>query len=191
MEASYREPVDYNTLFRIAEAAAYEIVSPSARSNLIDQISADAVEQYVRAVAAGDEIENPYGWIKTTARRRAIDSIRKWERDKKATRALDIDPRMDDYYMNTISRRLLDVIDGGEDNPGEVVVERAWIAELIQIAYPDDTTNRDIAIACLVEGSRPRDIADDFGMSAKVIGNRLVRIRQRLRATLPAVTSRF
>ena len=190
MEPSFQEPVDYGALFGIAEAAAYEIVSPSARSNLIDQIAADSVEQYVRAVGAGEEIENPYGWIKTTARRRAIDSIRKWERDKKATRALDVDHRMDDYYMNTISQRLLDVIDGGEDNPGEIVVERAWIAELIQIAYPDDKTNRDIAIACLVEGSKPRDIADDFGMSAKVIGNRLVRIRERLRSTLPAVDSR-
>ena len=76
-------------------------------------------------------------------------------------------------------------------DPGDVVVLREWIAELIEIAYPDDTTNRDIAIACLVEGSRPRDIADDFGMSAKVIGNRLVRIRQTLRATLPAIDSRF
>ncbi len=189
MDTSAQTPVDYEALLRIANAAAYEIVSPSARSNLIDQIGATAVEQYVKTINAGIEIRNPYGWIKAAARKRAIDAIRKWEREKKATRALDADPDIDDYYMNTISLRLLEVLDGGEDNPADIVVVRSWIAELIDIAYPDDPVNHDIAVACLVEGSRPRDIADDFEMPAKVIGNRLVRIRQRLRETLPAVTA--
>jgi DNA-directed RNA polymerase specialized sigma24 family protein len=186
MDTSDLPPVDYHELFRIAEAAAYEIVSPSARSNVIDQIAADALEQYVEAIDAGVEIRNPYGWVATTARRRALDTIRKWERIKKATKRLDPDPAVQEYYMNAVSLRLHAALDENAADPADIVAEREWIAELIQIAYPDDPVNRDIAIACLVEGSKPRDIADDLGMSAKVVGNRLVRIRERLRETLPA-----
>jgi DNA-directed RNA polymerase specialized sigma24 family protein len=186
VDASDQTPVDYEALLRIAEAAAYEIVSPSARSNLIDQIAADALEQYVEEVNSGTEIQNPHGWVATTARRRALDTIKKWERIKKATRRLDAEPEIDDYYMNEISLRLDQALDKHVTDPASIVVEREWITELIEITYPDDAVNRDIAVACLVEGSRPRDIADDFGMSAKVIGNRLVRIRERLRDTLPA-----
>ncbi len=186
MDTTDLPPVDYHELLRIAEAAAYEIVSPSARSNVIDQIAADALEQYVEAVKSGVEIRNPHGWVATTARRRALDTIKKWERVKKATKRLDAEPEIHDYYMNEIALRLHAALDENAADPADIVAEREWIAELIQIAYPDDPVNRDIAIACLVEGSKPRDVADDFGMSAKVVGNRLVRIRKQLRDTLPA-----
>ena len=186
MTSPDQDLVDYEALLRIAEAAAYEIVSPSARSNLIDQIAADALEQYWEAVNSGVDIRNSHGWVATTARRRALDTIRKWERIKIATRRLDAEPEIDDYYMKEISRRLNQALNEHVADPASIVVEREWISELIEIAYPDDALNRDIAIACLVEGSRPRDVAEDFGMSAKVIGNRLVRIRERLRETLPA-----
>lgn len=73
---AFTSRTDYYALFGIVETAAYEIVSPFARSHLIDLVAADAAEQYIGAVGAGEKVDNPHGWIKTTARRRAIDSIR-------------------------------------------------------------------------------------------------------------------
>ena len=57
--------------------------------------------------------------------------------------------------------------------------------ELIDAAFPEVSTNRRLAVACLVEGAKPREVADEFGMKAKVIGNRLVRIRAKLLDKLP------
>lgn len=185
-----REPVDLAKLLRIAEATVFETVSPSAKSNLTDQIAADAVEQYLLAVDAGQEIRNPYGWIKVTARRRALDAVDAWERHKKATIAVDDESSgTNDYVSFAIRSSVLRAIESDNADPGSLVVEREWLREVISRAYPDSRQNREIAIACLVEGARPREVATEFGMTPKALGNRLVRIRQRLRDEVGASTS--
>ena len=157
--------VDHAELLRIAEGTVYEIMSPSARSHLTEQVAADAIEQYLRAVANGQEIHNPNGWIKVTAQRRAIDAARVWQRRKKADVAIHDDER---WAVDEFARSVRDVVsralDPGAEDPAEFVVEREWLAALIEEAYPDDDANRAIAVACLVEGSRPRDVAEIFGM---------------------------
>jgi DNA-directed RNA polymerase specialized sigma24 family protein len=175
-------PADYAELLRIAEGTAFEICTPSAQSNhLAQQIAADALLQYEAALNSGEVIHNPHGWIKVTARRRAIDAIRKWQRDKKATQPFESGFGSDGAHVDWMRDQLFHVIN---DDPGDFIVEKIWIAELIDIAYPDDPINRDLAKACIVGGLRPRDVADEFGMTPKVVGNRLVRIRERLRDTL-------
>ena len=172
--------VDYEKLLAIANAAVFEMVSPSAKSNLTDEIAAKAVEQYLAAVSAGQQIENPYGWIQVTARRRAIDAVRKWERHKIDT--VRLDAREDgELYVGTVTRLMRSGLEGDFGDPAQAVVAREWVVHLIDTVFPDDEVNRHIAMACVVGKARPRDLVDELGLPNKVIGNRLVRIRERLR----------
>ena len=172
--------VDYEKLLAIANAAVFEMVSPSAKSNLTDDIAAKAVEQYLAAVAAGQQIENPYGWIQVTARRRAIDSVRKWERHKIDTVRIGT-RETGGLYVGSVTQQMSSALEGDFGDPAQAVVAREWIADLIDTVFPDDEVNRRIAMACVVGEARPRDLVDELGLTNKVIGNRLVRIRERLR----------
>jgi DNA-directed RNA polymerase specialized sigma24 family protein len=179
--------VDHDGLFGIAYAAVYELVSPSARSNLTEQIAADTIEQYLKAVDSGEEIHNPHAWVQIRARWRALDAMRQWKRRKERTRSLD-EERQDDgqpAYLSMLSRSLRNAIRREDGDPASIVVEREWIRGLIEATFPDDPTNRRLAIACLVEGAKPREVAEDFDMDAKVISNRLGRIRAKLLDELP------
>ena len=90
---------DYRSLLGIARAAVFEIATPSAHSNITDVIAAQAVEQYFVAMQRGDDIHNPHGWVTVAARRRAIDAMRKWSREKKRNHRVDVDDRSAALYM--------------------------------------------------------------------------------------------
>jgi DNA-directed RNA polymerase specialized sigma24 family protein len=172
--------VDYQRLSGIAYGTVFDLISTSARFNVADQIAADTVEQYLEAVAGGKEIHNPYAWVKIRAGWRAIDEMRRWERRKKRTRAIDGHQPNDQDFGDTLDYAVTITTGQDGDDPARIVEAQEWVRELIDAAYPDDSTNRRLAVACLAEGARPRDVAEDFDMDAKVIGNRLVRIRAKL-----------
>ena len=113
--------------------------------------------------------------------------MRKWQWEKKRTRAYPAAEVDHDADTHVAGLEAAIRSASGEDGrtPSSIVASREWIRELIYGAYPEDTVNRQLAIACLVEGAKPREVADDFDMDAKVIGNRLVRIRGKLLAELP------
>ena len=52
-----------NELHAVAMAAVRETASPSAQSNLVEEVAALAMEQYLAALAGGVEIDNPFGWF--------------------------------------------------------------------------------------------------------------------------------
>ena len=166
-------------LLEIARATAYEIASQSARSNITDGIAAKAVEQYLVAIDSGEEIRNPHGWIRTTARRRAIDAMRKWSRDKKRRVRLDVQDVRDDPYLTNLSNNLLRAVDEGSTQ----TESRLWLDELINSTIPDPT-NRTIAVRCLVDGDKPGEVAGDLGLDAASVSSRLARIKERLRSEI-------
>ena len=129
MDPAAETPVDHLGLFEIAHAAAYEMVSPSARTNLTEQIASDTVEQYLQAVASGEKIHNPYAWVQIRARWRTIDAMRGWQRRKERTRSLDAEPGKDhgDGYISMLSRSLRRAIDRPDDDPARIVTEREWL----------------------------------------------------------------
>jgi DNA-directed RNA polymerase specialized sigma24 family protein len=192
MDARPNSTVDYERLFQIAYRTAFSLISTSARYNVADQIAGDTLEEYLRADAAGEEIRNPYGWIRVRAGWRALDEARRWQRRKLRTRPMQ--PFEADEGEDREFADLLEWVVGSSGerfdfgDPEVFVVGKEWVRELIEAAYPEDSTNRRLAIACLVEGARPREVADEFGMDAKVIGNRLVRIRAKLREVLEQTT---
>lgn len=177
---------EYRRLLGVTRAAVYDELPPSAAPNIGDQIVSETIEQYLQALQAGKEIRNPFAWVPQRARWRAMDQKRKWTREKKRTRAYNADERDEhtDALLAEIGQAIRSA--GGEDDrtPSSLVASREWVRELIYGAYPTDTTNRQLAIACLVEGAKPREVAEEFDMDAKVIGNRLVRIRAKLLAQL-------
>ncbi len=184
MDPAGETAVDHQRLIEIANATVYGMVSTSARTNLTEQIASGTVEEYLEAIASGEEIHNPYAWVQIRARWRTIDAMRKWQRRKLRTRAID-DPNTQ-FYMENLGAELGRAIAEAGDDPARVVEAAEWVRELIETTFPDDSTNRRLAIACLVEGAKPREVADEFDMDAKVISNRLGRIRTKLIDELPA-----
>ncbi len=175
-------PDDYQRLIGVATAAVYEKISPSAVANVADQIVSDTIEQYLQAVDAGKEIHNPFAWVQQRARWRAIDQMRQWQREKNRTRFYDAEEgdEQANAQVTAITGSIRHAAGEHGQTPSTIVTSREWIRELIYGAYPTDTVNRQLAVACLVEGAKPREVTDEFDMSAKVIGNRLVRIRSAL-----------
>ncbi len=170
---------DYSALLGIATAAVFEISSPSARSNITDAIASRAVEQYLETVERGNEIRNPHGWIQVTARKRAIDAMLKWSREKKRTHRVDIDDRAPQMFMVDASNRLVRYVDTGNDDFSDVNTG-LWISELIESAI-SDPVNREIAVRCLVGGEKPGDVASDLSLDAPVVSSRIARIKARLK----------
>ena len=187
MTARELSPEEYHRLLGVTRAAVYDEISPSAAPNVGDEIVAATIEQYLEAIKAGEEIHNPFAWVPQRARWRAKDQMRKWDREKKRARAFNADEgdEQTDALIAEIAHAIRSA--SGEDGrtPATLVASREWIRELIYGAFPADSTNRQLAIACLVEGAKPREVAEEFDMNAKVIGNRLVRIRAKLLAQLP------
>ena len=170
---------DYAALLGIARAAVFEISSPSARFNITDAIASRAVEQYLEAVKRGDDIRNPHGWVQVTARKRAIDAMIKWSREKRRNHRVDVDERATQMYMVDASNRLVQYVDAGNDAFGDVHTG-LWVNELIESAIVDPV-NRGIAVRCIAGGEKPGDVAADLGMEAPVVSNRLARIKAKLK----------
>ncbi len=173
-------PTDYRALLEIAHAAVFEIASPSARSNITDVIAARAVEQYSEAVGRGDVIRSPEAWVATVARRRAIDAMRVWSREKQRGVRIDVDDRRDDLYLAHLSDQLVRDIDGDGFNRMHTAL---WLNELIDSVVPDPV-NREIALRCIVEGEKPGIVATDLGMEAPAVSNRIARIKARLKTEI-------
>ncbi|MCL1598882.1 MAG: hypothetical protein M3094_06840 [Actinomycetia bacterium] len=170
---------DYPALIGIARAAVSEISSPSARFNITDAIASRAVEQYLEAVERGDDIRNPHGWVQVTARKRAIDAMIKWGKEKKRNHRVDVDERATQMYIVDASNRLVRYVDAGNDAFGDVNTG-LWIDALIESAV-SDPVNREIAVRCLVVGEKPGDVAADLGLEAPVVSSRLARLKVRLK----------
>jgi DNA-directed RNA polymerase specialized sigma24 family protein len=182
MASSTDTPVDYRKLLEIAEAAVSRMISPSAWGNLRGQIAADAVEEYLNAVEAGKRIHNPYAWVQICARWRTIDAMKKWERDKIRNDPFPDDEAggSDEKFAAILSDAVRQAVGGDYDDPAFVVAAREWIHDLVDATFPDDEINQRLAIAGLVEGAKPRELTDEFDMDAKVISNRLGRIKAKL-----------
>jgi DNA-directed RNA polymerase specialized sigma24 family protein len=187
MDHLFDKTVDYRRVSEIAYATVNQYVSESFRMNLAEQVAADTVEQYLKAVEAGEKIHNPYAWVQIRARWRAIDAMRRWQRYKQRTIWFDIrqlgEPEAEGRAEATFDFAIQTAREHGD--PSHVVEAQQAVRELIDAAFPEDSTNRRLAVACLVEGAKPREVADEFGMKPKVIGNRLVRIRAKLLDKLP------
>lgn len=169
----------YTDLLSLARATVFEISTPSARSNLTDAIAAHAVEQYFEAIDRGEDIRSPKAWVATVARRRAIDGMRKWSKEKERNQRIDDDAWATQMYMVDASSNLISYMDVSRDAFASVHAT-LWINQLIESTFPD-SVNREIAIRCLVDGEKPGDVAVDLGMAAPVVSNRLARIKAKLK----------
>ncbi len=178
----HRTTTDYPALLGIARATVFEISSPSARSNLTDAIAAQAVEQYVEAVARGEDIHNPHGWVTVAARCRALDAMQKWAKEKKRNHRVDVDDWATQAYMVDASQRLIRHVHGAGD-AFDGIATALWVSELINSTFPD-SVNRDIATRCIVGGEKVGAVAEDLGMDAPAVSNRVSRIKARLKSEI-------
>ena len=179
---THEDTVDYAALLGIAHATVYEISSPSSRANLTEAVAAHAVEQYFEAVDGGAQIRSPEAWVATAARRRAVEALLKWTREKKRHQRLDIDDWETELYMDDATKHLVRYIDeSGDEYDG--IHTALWVGELIESTFPDPV-NREIAARCLVDGEKPGIVAEDLGLEAPVVSNRLSRIRTKLKSEI-------
>jgi DNA-directed RNA polymerase specialized sigma24 family protein len=172
--------LNYNELHAVAMAAVRETASPSAQTNLVDEVAALAMEQYLAALADGVEIDNPFGWIRVAARRRAIDAMRRWSRDKRRNVSIDAGDPSRDVWLTDATLRLGRAVDRSGIGNAET---QLWLQELIRAAIPDPT-NRAIAVRCIAGGEKPGVVAADLGLDAPAVSSRIARIKAKLRSEI-------
>ena len=168
---------NYAELFEAALGTVYGVVSPSLRHNQAEDIAQQAVIEYREAVERGVEVRNPHAFVRTVAKRRAIDAWRRWRRRKGREQPGDDE----DVFFEALTQSLQRIT--SPSSAALAAEEQEWIDGMIDSLFPDEV-DRAIAHGCVMQGRAPRDLAEETGLAAKTISNRLVRVKDVLEAHL-------
>lgn len=180
---------DYEEMLELATREILGVVSPSARSNVTDDVASTAVMELFDRIQRGDKIDNPAGYVRWVAHKRAIDAMRKWRKDRQRLARFDQAPddamsavfyegygeRLDQAIDHLVeSQRTSDQVVSAEERRGvEVLLEDLFAGEKLTIARRH-----------FIHGDAPADIAARVGKAEQTVKNALVAMRKRLREEL-------
>jgi len=181
---------DYGHLLAIARREVFLIVSQSARSNVTDDVAQQAIIEYL-GVAKRQKVNAPEAMVRVIARRRALNAMAKWTREKQqknearqkgretAEGAREDEDRDGDggAYFRALAHELARTIEGNSPSEARALEAEIWVRELFDELL-SDPMDRDIAWWNLIDHEPPRVIAERIHRTAKTVSNRLAKIRQ-------------
>lgn len=145
------------------------MLSSSARFNIADTVSSQAVFEYWQAVQRGENVRNDEALVRTIAKRRAIDAMRVWLRHRDV-RYGHIDAEQDPMLVGD------DVLPASPDEDYLIGVE---------FMFPDgvlascDDIDVEIARTVWFDGRPPAVAALKVGLAEGTVRNRMTRIKRR------------
>jgi DNA-directed RNA polymerase specialized sigma24 family protein len=163
----------YRELLVIALGEVDSLITRSAALNLNDEVAAIAVEEYLRKVAAGLEVDNPRGFVRKVARDRAMDALKRWNRLKKKEQRVD-----ENGYEAADFGLATDLgLGWGTDDMTDRFLEAVD-------AIKEDDADRTIARMIWIGRAEVDEAAAVTGLAPKTVRNRMTRIEKAVRRHL-------
>lgn len=148
-----------------------QVVKRGVRREYAEDVAQDALLSLWIYRESGEEIQALHAWLRRVAMNRALRLL---GRDQRYVPLPDIHP----------------AIHGSDDlERDEVVAVRVDAVKRVMDRLPP--LDRDLVIACLLEGESRAVAAEKFGLSVKAVGSRLYRAKKMLRRNIPPLPENF